>query len=85
MNDAAAQQEQKTERRKKVFDREELDQKPALSPEEAAWVIGCGRTQIYKILTRDKVIPSYYIGRSLRVRRTDVDAYVRERLAENQG
>ncbi len=67
---------------KAPLDLEVLKKKAALSPDEVAFYIGCGRTQCYKIL-REKIIPSYRVERSIRVRREHVDAYIRERLEEN--
>jgi excisionase family DNA binding protein len=50
-----------------------------LSPEEVAQYLGCGRTFAFKLLARGD-IPSFTIGRLRRVRRTDLDRYIAERL-----
>ena len=51
-----------------------------LSPEELADLLKCKRTFAYSILSRG-LIPSFKIGRLRRVRRVDVDRFVREQLA----
>ena len=51
-----------------------------VSPEEAAAMIGIGRTRIYELLARGE-IPSRRIGRSRRIDPADVRAYV-DRLPE---
>jgi excisionase family DNA binding protein len=50
-----------------------------LSPEEVAQYLGCGRTFAFKLLAHGD-IPSFTIGRLRRVRRTDLERYIAERL-----
>lgn len=50
-----------------------------LTPMEVADYLRIGRTQAYQRI-RDCEIPSFRIGRSIRVRRSDVEAYA-ERLS----
>lgn len=53
-----------------------------LSVEEAAEVLGVGRTAMYALL-RTGAVRSVTLGRSRRVRPEDLEAYV-EQLAEDQ-
>ncbi len=59
-----------------------IKQRITLSPEEAAWILGYGITQTYRLL-RSGEIPSFRNGRFWRVRRVDVDRFIEKRLAEN--
>ena len=58
---------------------EEVRDKEILSPEEVAAVLGCGRTMAYSLI-RSGAIPSFTIGRLRRVRRTDLDRFIEERV-----
>ena len=49
--------------------------KETLTVEDAAVLVGCGRSFMYRLIA-DGAIPSYRIGRLRRVRRLDVEAYV---------
>jgi excisionase family DNA binding protein len=51
-----------------------------LSPEQLAEYLGIGRTFAYQLLAK-KRIPSFTIGKLRRVRKSDVDRYVEERLS----
>jgi excisionase family DNA binding protein len=59
---------------------EEYMEKLLLSPEEAAEVLGVGRSRVYDLM-RTRQLPSVRIGKSRRVTVAAVHAYV-ERLAE---
>jgi excisionase family DNA binding protein len=50
-----------------------------MTPEQVAAYLGCGRTYAYELL-RTGEVPSLKVGRLRRVRREDVDAYVRTLL-----
>jgi excisionase family DNA binding protein len=45
------------------------------SPKELQEWLGCGRTKIYELL-QSGVIPSYRIGRLVRVRKEDVELFL---------
>lgn len=65
---------------KKVVTLGEIREKDYLSPEELAVLLGCGRTTVYALL-RTGEIPSFRIGsRVRRVRRADVEEYIRHRI-----
>jgi excisionase family DNA binding protein len=51
-----------------------------LSPEQVAERLGIGRTFAYKLLA-EKCIPSFTIGKLRRVRESDLDRYIEERLS----
>ena len=51
-----------------------------LSPEQLAECLGIGRTFAYQLLAK-KRIPSFTIGKLRRVRKSDVDRYIEERLS----
>ena len=51
-----------------------------MSPEELAEFLGLGRTSTYALL-RAGEIPSIRIGKLRKVRRSDVDKFVEDRLA----
>jgi excisionase family DNA binding protein len=51
-----------------------------LSPEQVAERLGIGRTFAYKLLA-EKRIPSFTIGKLRRVRESDLDRYIEERLS----
>ncbi len=53
-----------------------------MTPEQVAEYLGCGRTFSYELL-RSGAIPSVKVGRLRRVRREDVEAYVRTLLEEH--
>ncbi len=46
-----------------------------MSPEELRVWLGIGRTKCYEILSRNE-IPSYKIGKVLRIKRTDVERWL---------
>ena len=46
-----------------------------LTPAEAATALAIGRSFLYELIA-DGTIPSVKIGRSRRIRRTDLEAYV---------
>ncbi len=46
-----------------------------LRPADAAHLLSIGRSTVYELLDRGE-IPSVVIGRSRRIRRSDLDAYV---------
>ena len=50
-----------------------------MSPEELAEFLGLGRTSTYTLLKAGK-IPSIRIGKLRKVRRSDVDKFVEDRL-----
>lgn len=60
----------------------ELEAKEVFTAEEAARYLSIGRTSMYALL-RDKAVKSITIGRSRRIRRRDLDAYL-DQLAEEQ-
>lgn len=60
----------------------ELEVKEVFTAEEAARYLSIGRTSMYALL-REQEVKSVTIGRSRRIRRRDLDAYL-ERLAEEQ-
>jgi excisionase family DNA binding protein len=64
----------------------EVADKELLTPEELAVVLGCGRTLAYRMLA-ERMIPSFKIGRLRRVRRSDVDSFIEQRVqaAEQEG
>ena len=51
-----------------------------LSPEEMAGYLGISRTFAYTLL-RNGIIPSFKLARLRKVRKADVDAYVKEQLS----
>ena len=53
--------------------------KEVLSPEELAEFLGCGRTYAYQLLA-DSSIPSFKLGRLRRIRRADVEDFIRRRM-----
>ena len=53
--------------------------KNLMSPEELSEFLGLGRTYTYRLLTTG-AIPSVRIGRLRKVRRTDVDKFIDDRL-----
>jgi excisionase family DNA binding protein len=50
-----------------------------MSPEELARFLGLGRTRTYELLSAG-AIPCVRIGRLRKVRRTDVDTFIKARL-----
>jgi excisionase family DNA binding protein len=58
---------------------EDVESKEWWSPKELQQWLGCGRSMIYKLLAEGK-IPSHSVGRLIRVRRRDVEAF----LADNR-
>ena len=54
-----------------------------LSPEQVAEYLGIKRTFAYQLLA-EKRIPSFTIGKLRRIRKTDVDHYVKERLTAGE-
>ena len=53
-----------------------------LRPEEAAMYLGIGRTKMYTLI-RDEIPPAK-VGRTRRVRRTDLDRFMERRLADRR-
>jgi excisionase family DNA binding protein len=70
----------KTKRKEELPSPEEVRDKEVLSPEELATVLGCGRTMAYRILA-EKRIRSFRVGRLRRVRRSDINSYIKQQLA----
>jgi len=61
------------------------DQTPPLllKVEEAARLLGLGRSKVFQLLSTGE-LPRVHIGRSVRVRRTDLEQWVEERAAETR-
>jgi excisionase family DNA binding protein len=55
-----------------------------MSPEELAEFLGISRTYTYQLLAKG-VIPCARIGRLRKVRRTEVDRFVEDRLEQSKG
>ena len=52
-----------------------------LRPEQAALLLGCGRTYIYGLMDRGE-LPSLRIGRLRRIPRAAVEAYIVDQVAK---
>jgi excisionase family DNA binding protein len=57
------------------------DQELLLSPVEVAHILGLGRTSTYKLLWSG-AIPSFRLGRSRKIKRTDLDDFIATREQE---
>lgn len=55
-----------------------------MSPKEVRKLLGLSRTYMYQLLATG-AIPSVRIGRLRRVRRTDVDKFIEDRLERGDG
>jgi excisionase family DNA binding protein len=52
----------------------------ALSPTEAARILGCGRTKLYELLTSGE-IKSFHLGRRRLIRLAAIESWIAEREA----
>lgn len=53
----------------------------ALSPSEAARILGCGRTKLYELLVSGE-IKSFHLGRRRLIRLTAIEAWIADREAD---
>ncbi len=61
-----------------------MNEREWMSPEELQEWLGIGKTKCYEMLNRNE-IPSYKIGSLRRIRRMDVERWLRSRRSSSGG